>query len=393
VDTNVKNFEFSGKMKQTAIILIVLGIVGTVASFSVNKTVAWVDYLVNNLYFITIAVSGIFFMSVAGVLQASWTSPFRRIMEAYASYIPMAIVLMIPVCFGIHTLYEWSHMDIVNNDPILVQKKPWLNETFFIIRMFLYLGLWTLILWSQKKLSREQDESGNPLVQRNTRNSAIHMIIFGFSICFAAFDWIMSVEPHWFSTIFGVYIFAGCFTNGIAFTILCCIQLQKWGYLKNIITDDHYHDLGKWLFGISVFWAYIWISQYLLIWYANIPEETEYFVLRQDHWGFAFFANLVINFLIPFLFLMKRGSKRNKKILAFVASCVLFGHFVDLYVMVAPKVFHHAHVHITGYGVLQLLQWCGFAGIFLFIVGRTLASNKLLNTGDPHLEEGLHLHQ
>ena len=393
MNLDVKNFEFSSKMKKVSLGLILIGVIATIASFSINKTVAWVDLLVNNLYFITLAVSGIFFVTVQGLVQASWVSPFKRIIEAYASYIPVSIILMIPVCFGLHSLYEWTHMDIVVNDPILSQKTAWLNEKFFIFRMFLYLVIWSLILWSQKKLSRKQDETGEDLTFQFTRNSSIHLILFGFSICLAAFDWVMSVEPHWFSTIFGIYVFAGSFTSGICFIILATIKLSDWGYLDKYITVDHYHDLGKWLFGMSIFWAYIWISQYLLIWYANIPEETEYFVLRQDHWTFFFFANLVLNFLVPFFGLMTRESKRKPKVLMIVASIVLVGHFIDMYLMIAPKIYEHAHTHAVGFGALQALQWCGFAGIFLFVVGRTLSKNKLLNTGDPNLEEGLHLHQ
>ena len=202
MNLDVKNFEFSSKMKKVSLGLILIGVIATIASFSINKTVAWVDLLVNNLYFITLAVSGIFFVTVQGLVQASWVSPFKRIIEAYASYIPVSIILMIPVCFGLHSLYEWTHMDIVVNDPILSQKTAWLNEKFFIFRMFLYLVIWSLILWSQKKLSRKQDETGEDLTFQFTRNSSIHLILFGFSICLAAFDWVMSVEPHWFTFLF-----------------------------------------------------------------------------------------------------------------------------------------------------------------------------------------------
>lgn len=393
MNLDVKNFDFNSKMKKVCIGLILVGLGATIASFSINKTIAWVDFLVNNLYFITIAVSGIFFVSVQGLMQASWVSPFRRIIEAYSAYLTVAIVLMIPVCFGLHSLYEWTHMDIVMNDPILSQKTAWLNEKFFIGRMFLYLILWALIAWSQKKMSKKQDETNEDVSAKFTRNSVIHLTIFGFTICFAAFDWIMSVEPHWFSTIFGVYVFSGSFVSGICFIILAAIKLSDWGYLNKYMTPDLYHDLGKWLFGMSTFWAYIWISQYLLIWYANIPEETEYFVLRQDHWALFFGASLVLNWVIPFFALMTRESKRNPKILKVVASIVLFGHFIDLYLMVAPKIYEHAHTHAVGFGILQLLQWCGFAGIFLYVFGLTLSKSKLFNTGDPNLEEGLHLHQ
>jgi hypothetical protein len=180
----------------------------------------------------------------------------------------------------------------------------------------------------------------------------------------------------------------------MAVITLATIKLREWGYLSKYVTDDHLHDLGKWMFGFSVFWAYIWVSQYLLIWYANIPEETDYYVTRQLEWNTFFFANLIINWLLQFLLLMKRDAKRSAKRLKLVASILLVGHFMDLYLMVAPKIFHHHNIHhVTGYGLLQAAQWVGFFGLFIFVVGKGLSKMDVIAHGDPNLEEGLHLHQ
>ncbi len=390
----VKNFEFQGSIKTISIVLAVVGVLALLGSFGLNKAVGWVDFLVSTVYFSMIAVSGIFFLSLGGVVQASWLTPYKRIPEAMTKFLPVTFVCMLVMYFGYHTLYEWTHTELVMNDPILREKVAWLNEPFFFIRTVIIFSLWILMAWALRSISKKMDTDGSEALSLKLQKySAVFLIVFSLTISFAAFDWVMSIEPHWFSTIFGVYMFAGSFVSGIAFTTIAVIKLRDWGYLKGIISDDHLHDLGKWMFGMSVFWAYIWISQYLLIWYANIPEETEYYVLRHDYWNAQFFINLIINFIVPFFVLMTREAKRNTKVLMTVACILLFGHFFDMYLMVAPKVFHHYHAHISGYGILQLLQFIGFFGLFVFVVGRALSKMNLVSKEDPTLEEGLHLHQ
>jgi hypothetical protein len=395
VSTEVKNYEFKGGIKSTSMALIAVGIISVLVSFSINPVVGWVDYLVNTIYFVTVAASGIFFLAVTGVLQASWMTPYKRIPEAMTKFLPVGLVLMLVTYFGLHTIYEWTHTDVVMNDPILKEKVAWLNTGGFMFRMVLIFVIWIFLASKFRSLSAEQDNGANEnLTFRTVRFSAIGLILFSLSICVAAFDWMMSIEPHWFSTIYGVYAFAGTFVSGIAFTTIAVIKLREWGYLHGVVTEDHLHDLGKWMFGFSIFWAYIWLSQYLLIWYANIPEETEYYVLRSHHgWSFWFYANLVINWVAPFFLLMTRGAKRNPSRLKLVAMILLVGHLLDLYIMVAPMVFHHHDTHISGYGILQILQWLGFAGLFIFVVGNALAKNKLVSENDPNYAEGVHLHQ
>lgn len=393
--TEVKNYEFKGGIKSTSLALIAVGVLSILVSFSINPVVAWVDYLVNTLYFVTVALSGVFFLAVTGVLQASWLTPYKRIPEAMTKFLPFGFILMLVTFFGMHTIYEWTHQDVVANDPILSQKTAWLNVGGFMFRMVLIFAIWMFLAWKFRSLSGEQDASpSDELSKKIVRFSAVGLILFGLSISVAGFDWIMSIEPHWFSTIFGVYTFAGTFVSGIAFTTIAVISLKEAGYLEGIVNENHYHDLGKWMFGFSTFWAYIWISQYLLIWYANIPEETEYFVLRSHHgWNFFFFANLVINWVLPFFLLMTRESKRTGSRLKLVAGILLVGHFLDLYLMVAPMVFHHHNAHLSGYGILQVLQWLGFAGLFLYVFGSSLAKRNLISAKDPNLDEGIHLHQ
>jgi hypothetical protein len=395
VDIETKNFEFKGGLKKVSIGLIFVGIAAFITSFSINKTVGWVDFTVSNLFFVTVAVSGIFFLSMTGVLQASWLTPYKRIPEAMTKFLPVSFVMFGIGCLGMHTIYEWTHKEVVANDPILREKVAWLNEPRFIITMVIIFVLWIGVSTVLRRFSERMDgPNGVQVAKGQLGFSAISMIIFAFTICIASFDWIMSVEPHWFSTIFGVGIFSGTFVSGICFITLTIIKLQDWGYLKNVVNDNHLHDLGKWMFGMSVFWAYIWISQYLLIWYANIPEETEYYVLRHHNWNGIFFFNLFVNFFVPFFGLMTRAAKRNRKVLATISIILLGGHFIDLYLMVAPKVFeHHNITSIGGAGVLQFLQLIGGFGLFIYVVGSALAKRKLVVNNDPTFEEGQHLHQ
>lgn len=386
-------YVFEGSLKKISLALIAVAVVALGVSFSQDKYVGWVDYLVFSLYFTTIAASSLFFLALSGVLNASWLTPYKRVPEAMSAFLPVSMIMMIVTAGGLHSIYEWTHKDIVANDPILSAKVAWLNEPRFIITMVLIFVIWNFIGYRMRKISEQQDSANGAEVAKSSVGfSAISIVLFALTICVAAFDWIMSVEPHWFSTIFGVYVFAGSFVSGIAFITLTIITLKGKGYFKNV-NENHLHDLGKWMFGMSVFWAYIWISQYLLIWYANIPEETEYYVLRHHDWNGVFWFNLFINFVMPFFVLMTRGAKRNMNVLKFIAVVLLFGHFIDLYLMVAPKVFHHHHVHISGYGIVQLAQLVGGFGLFIFVVGRALSKRKLEVDQDPTFAEGAHLHQ
>lgn len=390
----IKNFEFKGGLKKVSMALILLCLVAFGLSFSLNKAVGWVDFLVFSLYFTTLSLSGLFLLSLAGIVQASWLTPYKRIPEAMTSFFPVSFIMFIGMCFGLHTVYEWTHKDVVANDPILSEKVAWLNEPRFIITMVVMFVIWNVLSLFYRRFSDRMDGQNGVQASKNQVGfSAISMILFALTICIFAFDWIMSVEPHWFSTIFGIYVFAGTFQSGAAFITICVVMLKRWGYFEGILNENHFHDLGKWMFGMSVFWAYIWISQYLLIWYANIPEETEYYVLRHHHWNAIFFFNLAINFFVPFFGLMTRKAKRTPKSLLTIATVILIGHYIDLYVMVAPKVFEHHNAHITGNGIVQALQLLGGFGLFIFVVGNALSKRKIAAVNDPTFAEGSHLHQ
>ena len=236
------------------------------------------------------------------------------------------------------------------------------------------------------------DEVGSHVVAKISAASALTLIVFGLTYSIASFDWIMSLEPHWFSTIFAMYTFSGLFVNGVAFICLILILLKEQGYFP-MVNENHFHDLGKWLFGFTTFWAYIWFSQYLLIWYSNIPEETMYYIIREKGgWDWLFYFNLIINWLIPFFALMTRNSKRSPFILKRVCILLLVGHWLDIYVMVTPNVFKHAGLSAS-IGLVEIGAALGYAGLFVLVFGKTLSKNLLYPKKDPCFEEGVHLHQ
>jgi hypothetical protein len=394
VSSEVNNFKFEGGLKKVSVALIFLCLIGFGMSFMQDKVIGWVDYLVFSLYFTTISVSSLFFLSLTGVIQASWLTPYKRVVEAMSSFLPVAALLMGGTLFSLHTLYEWTHKDVVAKDPILAGKVAWLNEPRYIITMAVIFILWIGLATVLRRFSDKMDgPNGAVEAEKAVKYSAITLIVFALTICVASFDWIMSLEPHWFSTIFGVYVFSGTFQSGVAFVILTLVVLKSMGYMKHV-NENHFHDLGKWLFGFSVFWAYMWISQYMLIWYANIPEETEYYVLRHHHWNWQFFTNVVINFAIPFIVLMTREAKRNLKVLSFASLVILGGHYLDMYIMVAPKVFEENSISgVSGFGVIQALQLVGGFGLFIFVIAKALTKRSLVVSSDPTSDEGNHLHQ
>jgi len=389
----------SFQLKSKTNSLLLVGFLVAIVCFAIGLFKApertWVNYLINNFYFVSMALSGGFILSIAYAANGNWSAPFKRILEAMTAYLPVGLVLTLGLYFGLHTLYEWTHHDVVMADPILSSKTYWLNIPGYMLRIVIFFVPWILFTKALRYFSRKQDQTGSLNETKSLIKTAVlFLIFFAFSFSLASFDWIMSLEPHWFSTIFGVYTFSGLFTAGLAFVILTTIFLESKGYLKGAITEDNYHDLGKLLFGFSTFWAYIWFSQYLLIWYSNIPEETIYYYIREKHtWDWLFYLNLAINWIVPFFALMTRDSKRSRFILGRVCIVVLIGHWLDLYLMVAPNVYKHAGITNPSIGVIEVLMALGVGCLFTWVVARALGKAPLLAKNDPYLEEAHNLHQ
>jgi len=382
-----EHFKFTNKIRNILLIIAIGGLlltVGAIVIFKPGASRIWANVLLNNQLFLGIALGGAFFLAVHRIAWSGWHTALQRIPEALTSFLPVAFLLMLLVFFGMNDLYHWSQPDL--HDPVLEGKSAWLNMPFFFIRMVLYFTGWILLTRAMRKNTNALMDSAEAKFHNRRRIfSGIFLVFFAITVSASSWDWIMSIDAHWYSTIFGWYVFIGMFVCSLAFIILLIWFLKGAGYLA-FVRADHIHDLGKLLFAFSIFWTYLWFSQYLLIWYGHIPEETTYFIVRQENFKLVFFLSLILNFVVPFFGLMKLNLKKKLNWLAAVSGIVLIGHWIDYFQMIMPG----AVGEQAGIGLLEIGLTVCYAGIFLFMVLRALASKPLLVQNDPFLEESLH---
>jgi hypothetical protein len=345
------------------------------------------SYLVSYMFVLSLSLGALFFVMLQHLTHAGWSVVVRRLAEMVAANIPMLVVLFIPVLLGMGYLFHWIHPEVVAADPLLQSKKPYLNIPFFFVRCIAYFAIWWLLSWTMLDKSVKQDETGDPnLTLKMEKVSTFGMILFGLSLTFAAFDWLMSLTPHWYSTMYGVYYFAGSLCGFIALMIILSFLLQKKGCLLHAITREHYHDLGKLLFAFLFFWAYIGFSQYMLMWYANLPEETLWILHRQEgQWKWVSLLLLFGHFVIPFLGLLSRYPKRRKAVLCGWAVWMLLMHYIDLYWLVMPQ-FQQGTVPLH---VIDLATFAGVAGLYVAGLVYIAKKRSLLAIKDPRLQESL----
>ncbi|WP_017729949.1 hypothetical protein [Nafulsella turpanensis] len=358
---------------------------------------------INNLFFTGLAIIGVFFVAIQYVSQAGWSTGFLRIPLAMGAWLPYAGVLMLVVFwFGSHDLFHWTHEGLYEKfladgktpnpeyDEIIAGKEAYLNTAFYIGRTIAYFIIWAGAFYFLRKKSLEEDINGGTSYWYTLRKySAIFLVLFAVTSSTAAWDWVMSIDPHWFSTLFGWYVFSSWWVSGLAAITLVVILLREHGYLK-VVNANHVHDLGKFVFAFSIFWTYLWFSQFLLIYYANIPEESIYFIerLSSDYYSPIFFINLVINFVFPFFVLMTRDAKRHSIFLKITCIAILFGHWLDFYLMVTPGVMKE----YGGFGLLETGLTLIYGAAFLFVTFTALSKVPLVPKNHPMLEESLHHH-
>jgi hypothetical protein len=343
------------------------------------------SYLVAFLYFLSLALGGTLFVLIHYAAKAGWSVVVRRLSENVMGTLCIFAVLFIPIVIGMDTIFHhWTHPGA--DDPILAGKAGYLNSTFFIVRAVIYFAIWTFVSWWFLNKSVGQDTSGDQSVTRTMqKRSAPAIAAIAVSLSFASFDWIMSLDPHWYSTMFGVYYFAGCLVGIFSLLTLLGMALQRTGILEKEITTEHYHDLGKYMFAFLVFWSYIAFSQYMLIWYANIPEETLWIKHRTTGgWELVAYALMIGHFAIPFFFLLPRTIKRNRALLRLGAIWLLLMHFVDLYWLVMPTL--HPELHPS---LIDLTTMIGVGGFFFAAFGWLARKHAIIPTKDPRLQESL----
>ena len=358
----------------------------------------------NNVFFAGLGLIGLFFVAIQYAAQAGWSAGIKRIPLAMGHWIPFAGILMLVLWFVVKgDVFHWTHADLYDTaspdyDKILDAKGGYFFwpmakgsfPIFFIARMVVFFGLWYMFFtWIKKEMLAEDIDGSTQHWLSARKFSTIFLIIFGYSSSVAAWDWVMSIDTHWFSTMMGWYVFASWWVTGLAVITLIVGSLKQSGYLK-VVNANHLHDLGKFVFAFSIFWTYIWFSQFMLIYYANIPEETVYFIQRRtvSPYSWIFFANLFLNFVLPFLLLMMRDSKRQIGMLKVVCPIIVVGHWLDYYLMVTPGVMKGQ----GGIGFLEIGVGIIFMALFLLVTLSSLAKFPLVAKNDPMLKESLGHH-
>jgi hypothetical protein len=351
-------------------------------------------YLTGFAYVVTLGLGGLLFILIMHVTKTSWSIAARRQAEWIAGILPVALLLAIPLVFFAHDIYEWMHEGAMH-DPILAKKAAYLNPKRFYLFGIVYFVIWIGASTYFRRRSLEQDRTGDPKITLAMQKAAAPAILLtALSLSFAGFDWLMSLQPHWYSTIFGVYVFSGAMTSALSLISLGTILFQRRGLYGPVSTVEHRHDLGKLLFGFTVFWTYIAFSQYFLIWYANIPEETIFYRLRLEH-GWRTVSQLLVigHFVLPFVLLLSRHVKRHMLGLGFAAVWMLFMHWIDLYWIVMPNWSEATHTHGVGFSWVDLSGWFAPLGIMAFWWTYRASRDPVYPVRDPRLPETVRLVQ
>ena len=393
-------FKISSKAKSLTVVLMLLGVIGICLG-------VWIEFschggehfqqrflgnlLVDSFFFFAIGLGALYFLALQYATETGWYASVKRIIEGVAGYLPYGIVLMLVTLLTLSLtkgggIYVWMDNAHVEHDPILVKKAAYLNQTFFWIRTVAYMAVYYIFWRGFKMRSLEEDRVGGTAIHfTNYKKGALFLVFFSVFSSTSAWDWIMSIDAHWFSTLFGWYVFAGMWCSTMVVLVTLTLYLKKQGYLSKV-NENHIHDLGKWTFATSFLWSYLWFSQFMLIWYANIPEEVTYHLTRIEDFKLLYFGMFFINFAFPMLLLMSRDAKRHAGVLTAVGVIIFAGHWVDAYLMVmGGSMGKHAYI-----GALEIGMALLFLGFFIRIILTNLTKAPLMPVNHPFLDESIH---
>ena len=376
-------FQIPASLKRILIAVYIVGALLVAASVVLGLNSGkefWANILLNGYLYLGIAGSVTLFLAIHTIAESGWHVAIQRVLESIGAYLPIAGVILLLLVPGIHSIYEWSHP---TEDKLLLAKQPFLNMPFFLIRTFGFIAIWSgLMIWI-RKYSLLMDLDPNPdYFKKIKRLSSIFVPLFVFTYFFSSWDWIMSLEPHWYSTMYGFYMVANAMASGLSATILILYLIKRFGGLREV-NEEHLHDLGKYLFGVSIFWGYLWGSQYLLIWFSNIPEESVYFVKRWDNYPILMNINVILNFFVPLFLLMTRGSKRIWSWVALVSAIVLVGHWLDYFINIMPG----ATESFPSISIISIGAALLFAATFVYIVLLNFSKHAEMPQNHPYKEE------
>lgn len=417
-------FKLSKRARNFSFALIIIGailtIYGVVTDHSAHHQQSWVNLFVNGFFFFGIALGALFFYALQYATEAAYTVLVKRIYEAVYSYLPIGALVLI-ICFAagsghMHHIWHWmdsslmheyviestiesDHPEYVDElvegavsnvkyDYLIAGKKAYLNNAFWWIRNLIYLGTFLFAArWFRKESLAMDSITGESLVKRhlkNYRRGALFLVFFAVFSSMMAWDWLMSIDAHWFSTLYGWYVFSGMWVTAMIVSVIVVLYLKSRGYMPQV-NNSHIHDMGKWVFAISFLWSYLWFSQFMLIWYSDIPEEVAYFQTRIEEFTWPFWIMFFINFILPMVLLMSRDAKRNPRFLITIGTIIFIGHWVDVYLLVAPGTLGHWHP-----GPLEVGMFALFLGVFIYRVLGTLGKSPLTPVNHPYLDESIH---
>jgi len=378
------SFQLSNRVRGTAAVVLALGICTAIYGVLAEPQRFWPNLLVNGFYAASLGASCIFFLAAQRATGARWSASLRRIPEAFMPLVTVAAVLILVLFFGRQILYPWSRQGAVAGEPAIAGWARYLQPPWVFTRMVFVFAAWMFFAWLFRKISLQQDrhpELALVLHQKLTRYAVMFVPVFAVTLTVGAFDWLISTDPRWFSTMYAVYVFAGTFVQGIAAVTLAIVILKERGPLRDSVSDHQLHDLGKMLFAFSTFWAYIWVCQYLLIWYGNIPEEVTHYAARTNGpWLFLFALNLMANWVAPFLVLLSVRAKCTTRILKAIAILLLVGHWLDLYLLVTPSVWS-----APKFGPLEMTIAAGYLALIFLVFTRSLSQAPVAPVHDPIL--------
>jgi len=382
------SFKPSKKLLAILAAMIAVGIIAVIAGFATDAARTWPNILLNNMYFITISIGALMFYGVQYITGSSWSALFQRIPLAAGAFLPAGFILMLLLYFGLNDIYEWSQPGITETDKLIAHKAPFLNVPFYMIRIVFYFACWIPLFILMQKMAKKEDlEGGEAWYHKSAYYSKVFIFAAVLIFSLAAIDWIMTIDAHWYSTLFGFRVMVTSIYYGSAVIILLLFFLQSLGYFSQL-NEAHRHDLARYLFRFSIVFGYLWFMQFLILWYANIPELTVYYSPRfLGEWQLFFYLEPLINFAIPFVVVMADDLGRKKPVMIGVSSLLIIGLWISLFLQIMPGSYGELKFGFTEIGI-----WIGYAGIYLLLVFLALSKLKVVPENHPMLEESKHHH-
>jgi len=382
----------SPAFKIVMLLLTGIGVLTIAIGIFTEPVETWTGYLVTSYYFFSLAIGALFFLAIQYVSQSGWSSAFSRVPEAMMTYMPVAALSFFLLWFGIKDLYKWANEATSLAEPVIEHKSIYLNIPFFFIRMFIYFAAWVVLCYILREISRKsdivdpQDTTGiMRLFAKSELWSKIVLFVLALTFSLSSIDWLLSINPDWYSTIFALKNLVGAILHGVSIIALIVFILYKLGYYP-FLNKYHLHDFARYIFMFSIIWGYFWFAQYMIIWYGNIPDETLYYYVRwQTDWKIVFFTELGLNWFIPFMVLLPVQTSRNMTVIFFVIIILIVGQYVDLFFQVAPVT-----TGLIKFGWIEGGIFAGYAGLFSFVVASALGRLGLYPKNHPYLEESLH---